>query len=81
MPQCLTNYDAEIICGVLRLPPNCARLTKGERRKVKRLATDRAFLTQGFAWKALVTKIPVLRRKGNRPDVTVWITVVTEEKP
>lgn len=85
MPQRLTNYDAEIRHGVLRLPPNCARLTKGEKRKAIHLArTDpwtRHFTWSGMEVPAVHYKVEFSGRKGNRPNVTVWISVPVKKAP
>lgn len=81
MPQLLTNYDAEIVRGVLRLPPNCAKLTKGEKKQVKDSAVSNAALAACLheGLKLYHTRIDLIMRKGGRPNVTVWVSVPIKE--
>lgn len=86
MTQQLTNYDAEIVNGILRLPPNCAKLTKGERLKVTKMVVFGRLSAWPFPtenttakFERYTAKVELIRRKGSRPNVTVWVSVPVKE--
>lgn len=77
MPQVLTNYDAEICNGILKIPPNCAKLTKGEKR---RALTGFYKLSQSLGhpfpeWAGDIQQRHTFTKRGpGRPDVHVFVS-------
>ena len=82
MSQILTNFDAELIHGILRFPPNCAKLTKTEKKQVIALCwqdynwlREQDRYTQQFDW----TIVLLNKRKWGGPDLIIEVKVVKEQ--